>query len=190
MKGEVQMNKLVSKVIILIVILLSVLFITYCDNSSVSREALKMGISVPQEELKAPDVRFDDLNEESHYLSDYKGDVIVLNLWATWCVPCKLEMPSLNRLHNKYKDKGLKVIAINIEEVPSVEKINKFAEDSGIEFFLGLDSYATVSALYFTGSVPSTFVIDKDFNIVGKVTGTADWSTSIAYRLIENLLAE
>jgi thiol-disulfide isomerase/thioredoxin len=175
-------------ILILIIVILGLLFSFCNDDVDIEREARKLGLSIPRENVETFNIRFETLDGETVRLYDYKGKVILLNLWATWCVPCRIEMPSMEKLHQKYKDKDFKLIAVNMEENISIQKINKFINDNELTFEIGLDTYSEAEDKFFTGSIPISYLIDKDFNIAGRVIGTADWSSQPAYTLIDFLL--
>jgi thiol-disulfide isomerase/thioredoxin len=173
---------------IIIIALLGLFF--SCGEVDTEREARKLGLSIPSEEIEAFDISFETLDGERLQLYNYKGQVILLNLWATWCVPCQIEMPSMEKLYKRYKEKGFQLIAVNIEENVKTEKIKEFINDKGLSFQVGLDTYSEAEEKFFTGSIPISYLIDKEFNIVGRILGTADWSSQPAYNIVEQLLEE
>ncbi len=172
---------------ILILMIFSLLFL-FCNDVDIEREARKLGLSIPREDIETFNIRFETLEGETVRLYDYKGKVILLNLWATWCVPCQIEMPSMEKLHQRYKDKDFQLIAINLEENISKQKINSFLNDKDLTFKIGLDTFSEAEDKFFTGSIPISYLIDKNFNIFGRIVGTADWSSQPAYKLIDYLL--
>ena len=130
-----------------------------------------------------------DLSGKSVHLSDFKGKVVLLNFFATWCPPCRDEMPSLEGLFQATKDKGFLVLGIASD--PEGEKvIAPFAKKYGLTFPLLLDTKKEVFNLYFVGKIPVTYLIDKQGRIAGMYPGAADWNSDKAQALIDQLLQE
>ena len=126
----------------------------------------------------APEVTLTDTRGESHSLRDYRGQVVLINLWATWCPPCKAEMPTLQAFYDKYRDEGFTIIAIN--DGDPVEDVLQFEEDYQLSFPIWLDPkyYATEQA-FKTMNLPSSFVIDR--------TGTVRlmWVGAISRKMLD-----
>jgi peroxiredoxin len=93
-------------------------------------------------------------------LQEQRGQVVLVNFWASWCGPCKLEMPHLNRLHDKYRASGVLLLGVNIDEDPRAAQAA--TAKLGVKFPVLLDSDRTVSRLYDMGSMPATVLIDRD----------------------------
>jgi peroxiredoxin len=112
-------------------------------------------------------------------MADARGKTVVLNLWATWCPPCRREMPSLQKLHDKVKDAGIVVMSVSEEDLATVQK---FAKREGYTFPIYASSARAPSA-YATDAIPATFVIAPDGNVVGKMVGAAAWDADefVAY---------
>jgi cytochrome c biogenesis protein CcmG, thiol:disulfide interchange protein DsbE len=114
-----------------------------------------------QTSFPAPELTLTDLDGVTRSLSDYQGQVVLVNLWATWCPPCKEEMPALQAYHDKFKDKGFTVIAINDgDPTPDVEQ---FVKDYKLSFPIWLDpTYIATEDAFKTLNLPSSFVIDRE----------------------------
>jgi thiol-disulfide isomerase/thioredoxin len=109
----------------------------------------------------APELTLTDTQGITHSLADYKGQVVLVNLWATWCPPCKEEMPVIEAYYNKYKDDGFVIIAINDGD-PAPDVI-QFVEDYGLTFPVWLDpTYIATEQAFKTINLPSSFIIDRD----------------------------
>lgn len=122
-----------------------------------------VGYSVsPKVAEVAPDFSLTGLDGKSHRLSDFKGQVVFLNFWATWCAPCVLEMPSIERLYQSLKDKGLTVITINTDDSSSEEKVKKFVDTYGLNFKILRDPNFSVLDSYRVSGFPETFLIDRE----------------------------
>ncbi|HEY4683737.1 MAG TPA: TlpA disulfide reductase family protein [Candidatus Acidoferrales bacterium] len=120
----------------------------------------------------APDFSFDS-NGRSARLGDLRGHVVVLNFWATWCAPCIVEMPSLERLHRALKDKGVIVLAVSVDE--DAEAYQRFVREKGLTFSTARDPGQKIAALYGTFKFPETFVIDRQGRVVRKIIGPLEW---------------
>lgn len=137
---------------------------------------------------EAIDFTYPDLEGKPHKLSDMRGNVVFLNVWATWCDPCREEMPSMQRMYEKYRGKPFKVVAVSIDSV-SDEKVKKFADEFGLTFLILHDQKGSIKDTYKTTGVPETFIIDQNGVVAEKVWGPRDWSNPKNLYTIENLLA-
>lgn len=109
----------------------------------------------------APELTLTDTQGVAHSLSDYRGQVVLINLWATWCIPCKEEMPALQTFHDKNKDNGFTVIAIN--DGDELTDVLQFVKDHDLTFPIWLDpTYIATEQAFKTMNLPSSFVIDRN----------------------------
>jgi peroxiredoxin len=108
----------------------------------------------------APDFLLMELDGGDFRLSDLRGKAVIVNFWATWCTPCRKEMPQFVAAYDRYKDEGLEVVAVNVQESPSI--IRPFAEDFGMEFTVVLDKRGAVSDSYRLIGLPTTYFIDRE----------------------------
>ena len=140
--------------------------------------------------VPAPLETFAALDGTPVRLADFKGRVVVLNFWATWCPPCIREMPSLDRLQAALEDRGLAVLAVSIDR-GGAKVIRPFAERLGLER-LGLyhDSKAALFKAFGVTGLPTTFLIDRRGQIVGAYPGAAEWDGPEARALIEHYLRQ
>ena len=122
-------------------------------------------------------------------LADYKGKVLVLNIWATWCKPCIYEMPSFERLHRQVADTNLAVVAVSIDDVAGADSVFRFARGLGVTFDILLDSTHAIDRDFQVTGYPETFVIARDGTIRKKWIGPLDWSSPASVRLVRDLLA-
>jgi peroxiredoxin len=135
----------------------------------------------------APDFTLSDLDGKNVTLSKFRGKVVLLNFWNTWCGPCRAEMPSLNNLFLELKDKGLVVLSISIDT--SEEPVRAFISERKIVFPVLMDKKQKVYAKkYFLYGLPVTFLIDKKGIIVEKFIGERDWSSQEMKEKIVRLL--
>jgi cytochrome c biogenesis protein CcmG/thiol:disulfide interchange protein DsbE len=140
---------------------------------------------------RAPDftARTVDGSNRVRTLADYKGKVVVLNVWATWCKPCIYEMPSFERLHRQVADTNLAVVAVSIDDLVGADSVFRFARGLGVTFDILLDSTHTIDRTYQTTGYPETFVIARDGTIRKKWIGPLDWSSPANVKLVRDLLA-
>ena len=124
----------------------------------------------------APDFSFPDLEGKIVSLSDYRGKIVLLNIWATWCRPCVDEMPSIEKLYNKFKDKDFQVLAVSID-TQGEKVVDLFMKVHNLSFKALLDTKGSIQRTYRTLGVPESFIIDKNGVIIQKVIGAFDWSS-------------
>ncbi|HVO34039.1 MAG TPA: TlpA disulfide reductase family protein [Gemmatimonadales bacterium] len=122
-------------------------------------------------------------------LAQYKGQVVLLNVWATWCEPCKIEMPSMEQLEKELGPQGLKIVAVSIDE-GGPDVVRQFARDYGLTFRILHDQSGRIQRIYQTTGVPESFVINRQGTIVKKVIGAADWDATVNKDLVRRLLAQ
>lgn len=141
---------------------------------------------------KAPDFRARTLDTPPavRTLADYRGDVVLLNVWATWCGPCRVEMPSMQRLHEEFAGQGLHVVAVSIDQPGFEQAIRDFTREYGLTFDILYDPDGGITTAYQTTGVPYSFVIDRSGTIRKTVLGATDWSSQGNRALVRSLLAE
>jgi peroxiredoxin len=148
-----------------------------------------LGVIRPKVRVEAPPFTLASLGGGQMSLEDFKGKVILLNFWHTNCEPCKKEMPSMERLWKKLKDKGFVVIAVNVD-FGSPERAEKFLRTHGITFPALLDPGGDVRRTYEVAVLPTSYLIGKDGKFLGKVVGERQWDGSEAFELVESLLID
>lgn len=134
----------------------------------------------------APDFTLEDVSGKKVSLKELKGKVVVLNFWATWCPPCKEEMPSFSKLDSMLGKEGLAVVAINDYE--NKKKAVNFANKNGYKFTVLIDESGKVSESYKASFLPTTFVIDKNGMAIGKAVGARDWASPVAIKIFQEFL--
>jgi peroxiredoxin len=142
---------------------------------------------------KAPDFHATTMVPGSKTLkniSDYRGHVVLLNLWATWCGPCKQEMPGIQALHESLGPSGLRIVALSVDEPDMDDAIRAFVAEHKLTFEILHEGSGTIERDYQTSGVPETFLIGKDGVIRKRVIGAAEWNSEGNVRLIRGLLAE
>ena len=121
-------------------------------------------------------------------LADYRGDVVVLNIWATWCAPCIVEMPSFERLKRAVPDSDLHIVAVSIDQVVGADSVRAFARGLGVTFDVLHDSTTSIDRAYQVTGYPETFVIARDGTIRKKWIGPLEWDAPGNVALIRELL--
>ena len=119
---------------------------------------------------KAPDFNLKDQYGVTHSLENYKGKVIFLNFWATWCPPCKKEMPDVESIYKEYGENKKDVVILGVNSEKENE-VKKFLKDKGYTFPTVIDENSEVMRKYFIQAFPTSFVIDKEGNVYGYVMG-------------------
>ena len=141
---------------------------------------------------KAPDFTaftLDSVPREKH-LSDYRGQVLMINVWATWCLPCRVEMPSIEALNKSYAQKGLKIVAVSIDDPGTDAGIRAFIKQYGLSFEVLHNPKGAISDLYDITGYPETFIVGKDGLIRKKLMSATDWNSPDARALMDRLLSE
>ena len=136
---------------------------------------------------KAPAFTLIDLQGRRLALSDYRGEVVLLNFWATWCAPCLVEMPGMERLYQDLKKEGFEILAVSSD--PQGRAVTQpFVESKGLTFPVLHDSDYRVSGRYGVRTLPMSFLIDRNGTLIHRVFGARDWNTPEARTLIQTLL--
>lgn len=140
---------------------------------------------------RAPQIRAVTLDEapEERTLADYRGEVVLLNVWATWCLPCEAEMPSMELLHRAYADSGLRIVAVSIDEPGTEQMIRDFVARHELTFEVLHDPAKAITRTYRTTGVPESFVIGRD-GVIRRKTYYQDWNTPANRALISQLVRE
>jgi peroxiredoxin len=138
---------------------------------------------------KAPDYRMVNLatGDSVSLRALARGDVALVNIWATWCEPCKEEMPAMQRAYADLAPRGFRIIAVSIDNGDG-EAVKAFAQQLGITFDILQDRSGAIQQLYQTTGVPESFLLDREGTIVKRVIGAHDWASGANRKLIERYL--
>lgn len=136
----------------------------------------------------APDISLYDLDGKEVRLSDFRGEVVMLNFWATWCPGCREEMPSKETLYQQYKEKGFVILAVDVKD--NQEKVKKFMKEKNLTFPVLLDWNEAICEEYEILYFPTTFIIDQNGVIRAVVVGERNWEETQNSRLITDLLTK
>jgi peroxiredoxin len=169
------------------IVLIAVAAIGFAITRVLGTELTPMGVGT-----RAPDFQAATLDTPAKQVSlaDYKGRVVLINIWATWCQPCRVEIPSIERLYRAYGPRGLNVVAVSIDDPGSESAIRAFVHDMGMTFQVLHDPSGRIERAYQTTGYPETVIVGKDGVIRKKIAGAIDWNSEGNRRLIERLLAE
>jgi len=139
---------------------------------------------------KAPDFKATSIDgvPQAKTMADYKGQIVLLNVWATWCLPCRTEMPSIEALHDRFGARGLKVVAVSIDNPGTEDAIRRFRDQYGLTFEILHDASGKIKQDYQTTGVPETFVIGRDGVIRKKVIAADNWDSPANRALFAELL--
>lgn len=149
-------------------------------TSSAANPAPQRGFSAPEFSLQTPD-------GETYTLSELQGRPVLVNLWASWCTPCRREMPAMERMYQEFKDDGFIVLAVNATNQDSINNATAFVEQLGLTFPILLDINGEVSDLYQLRALPSSFFIDSN-GIIQEVVIGGPMAEVLLRTRVENLL--
>ncbi|MEM5948499.1 TlpA disulfide reductase family protein [Spirochaetia bacterium 38H-sp] len=166
-----------------------VLNITKVSKDTSLEDYLKnAGFATPDKPVKAPDFIVKALDGKDVSLSDYEGKVVFLNFWATWCPPCRMEMPWIETMVQKIKGHDVVFLAINVQE--DKDTVKAFIEENNYTFPVLLDTSGTVSGIYGVSGIPTTYFIDKKGMVRGRLVGAHNWDSDPIYKIIKKALEE
>ena len=136
----------------------------------------------------APDFNLLDANGSPVGLSGYRGKLVLLNFWATWCGPCREEMPSMEQLSRNFGGQSLAVVAVNQRE--SAALVNKFMRTHGLNFTAPLDTTGRVASYYRVYGIPVSYLIDADGQAIGMKSGPMDWASPAVMKVLRKLAGD
>jgi peroxiredoxin len=174
--------KLQLTILFVIVVAGSVIFLSLNE-----RDATLTPVRPIQVGLLAPNFTFPDLNGQKVSLSDHRGKVVLVNIWATWCLPCREEMPSMQKLYERFKGESFEILAVSIDATGR-EAVAPFMRELNLTFPALLDPKGNIKLLYGTTGVPESFIIDKDGILAERIIGPLDWATPKVFRFFQDLI--
>jgi thiol-disulfide isomerase/thioredoxin len=170
-----------------IIILLGFFLVILSGCSDSSQQSPSAG--PPAVGQMAPDFTLNDLGGKSQTLSALRGKVVIVNFWATWCPPCREEMPSMEQLHRELADEGLVILAVNIEK-NGRQTVPQLLAGNPHSFPILIDEQETVQKRYGVFKFPESFIVRKDGVIDDKVIGAIDWAHPPTIAYFRNLLKD
>lgn len=156
--------------------------------ASIDKLYKKLGVERPEKKILAPDFTLEDLSGKRLSLKNLKGKVVFLNFWATWCIPCREEMPTMEKLYRELRNEGLEIVAIDVME--SKKDVREFVEELGLTFTVLLDRDGEVSKAYGAWAIPATHIINRKAELVGKAMGPRQWDSEDAKTFFRELLSQ
>ncbi len=148
----------------------------------------KSGFAVAAKPAAAEDFTLGSLDGSRRSLSSFKGKVVFLSFWATWCGPCKAELPSIQALYNKLESKGLAVVAVDMGEQKPV--VAQFVKDYSLTFPVLLDGDVAVGSAYGASSIPTNYLLDRSGRLIARIVGFdgTDWTSAERLDLFDKIL--
>ena len=131
-------------------------------------------------------INLQDVNGNRVDIADFEGKIVFLNFWTTWCPTCRIEMPSMEKLHQKLKGKDFALVTINLQEPAS--RVKAFFEAYKLTFTALLDSTGEVGVSFGIRAIPTTFILDRTGRIIGRVNGPREWDSKASIALFEKLI--
>ena len=156
--------------------------------SDIQQSLIELGFRVFKSPVEAPEFNLENLAGDSITLSSYRGKIVLLNFWATWCPPCRAEMPSMQKLQDRYAGDDMTVLAVDLQE--SRAAVEKFVDEYELAFAIPLDTDGRVGALYGVRSIPTTYIIGRDGMVIAGAVGGRDWSTEEVFLFFDELVKE
>ncbi|HLC40786.1 MAG TPA: TlpA disulfide reductase family protein [Methylomirabilota bacterium] len=156
-------------------------------GSAPAEEPDQAPLQILEPRRKVPDFSLQDLDGKTVTLKEFRGKVVFLNFWATWCPPCREEMPAMQKIYTELQDKGLVMLAVNFMETPNT--IRPFVKEHKLTFPILLDS-GTVMVSFGVLGLPATYLIDRQGKAAARALGGRDWSNQESLRMIRKLLDE
>jgi peroxiredoxin len=136
----------------------------------------------------APNFTLSTVDGQQVSLHQYRGKVVFLNFWATWCIPCREEMPALEQLHQTYQSQDLTILSIDLKE--SADQVRAFFQKHSLSFPALLDQNGSVFRDYLVAGMPTTYLIGRDGTLRARGVGGRDWTRTEALQLIKELIQE
>ncbi len=144
------------------------------DPEAVRQAIADLGFEPARKEARV-DFELAALDGAPRTLDDYAGSYVLLNFWATWCAPCRIEMPALERLHLQLAERGLRVVGVDLGETPA--EVERFVAETGITFEIVIDADLSTSRVYAARSLPMTYILDPAGTIVARAIGVREWDS-------------
>ena len=145
----------------------------------------KVGVQPIEPPVQLDNFRLRDVHGNSVALSDFRGKVVFLNFWTTWCAPCRIEMPDMERLHRRLRHKKFVLVAVSMKEPGNL--VSKYLQANKLSFRTLLDEHGALSRSLGVFSIPVTFIIDKQGRIIGNAIGPREWAGNDAISLFDYL---
>ncbi len=147
------------------------------------------GVQMPREHKPAPDFSLPGFDGGTVHLSELRGQLVLLHFWATWCVPCRHEMPLLHGMEKKLKGKSFRIVCVNVDR-GGEQDVQDFMQEVSPGFHTLLDPEGGVRNRYEVRALPTSYLIGGDGKIIGRIIGEREWNSEASLHLFRQLLAE
>jgi len=186
------MRKKILLPLIILIVAGVMIFVAFLSKSDRKNNLIKPEIPQTQKELPeigypAPGFTLKDLKYGEQVLSNYKGKVVLLNFWASWCGPCRSEMPSMENLYQRMKDRNFEILAVSVDQT-GTKKVSDFVSNYKLTFPILLNPEGNVAIQYRVTALPTSFILDKKGIVRSKLVGARNWTDPNLVSQIENLL--
>jgi len=156
------------------------------ENRSLDQLLVDMGVAVFPSTTRPVEVLLQDLNGADVNISDFRGKIVFLNFWATWCPTCVVEMPSMEKLHRKLNNQDFALVTISIQD--SAAEVQRFFKQNQLTFTALLDTIGKTIPEFAIRAIPTTLILDKSGRIVGRVMGMREWDSRESIAMFEQLI--
>lgn len=154
--------------------------------AEISEALTRAGIQTVRERVPIADFSLPRLGGGTLSLSELRGKVVFLNFWATWCPPCREEMPSMEKLYNTFKAEGFEILAVDLQE--DEKTVADFVKKYKLTFPVVLDTSGRTGSTYGVRGIPTTYIVDREGGIIGAVVGGKNWDTPEVFSAFETLV--
>ncbi len=169
---------------------MALVILAFSDSAAIETNPFEtLGIVKPKTRVEAPAFTLAAIDGTNVSLKDFRGKIIFLNFWATWCVPCQKEMPGMEKLWSTYGDHDFVIIAVAADK-GSPDNVRRFANRLGVSFPVLLDPEGGVRNSYEVSALPTTYIIGMDGKISGRIIGAIDWDMAMFRELIDTLSSD
>ena len=155
------------------------------SNAVLAEDTTQQTLPRVEKAFTAPDFTLESESGKAYHLADYRGQVVMINFWATWCPPCRREMPSMQRMWKKIKGKGVQVFAVNVGE--DADTIFEFLGTYPVSFPLLMDIDGSVIKQYPVTGLPTTYIVNPEGNVVYRAVGSREWDDPALYEQLLQL---
>jgi peroxiredoxin len=156
------------------------------ESTEIEKLFKELGIAKVDTIKEPVDFSLVNLQAKIVQFSEYRGKIVFLNFWATWCTPCRIEMPAMEKLYNKFKSREFDMVAVSLKE--SVKDVRSFFKQNKLTFTALVDPKGKVAQKLRVISIPTTLIINKEGLIIGYAIGPRDWESKMSFALFEKLI--
>jgi len=158
------------------------------ESRALDQLLVDMGVEIFPSNSSQVEVRLPDLNGADVNISDFRGKIVFLNFWATWCPTCVIEMPAMEKLHRKLKHKDFAMVSVSLQD--SAAQVQRFFKQNQLTFTVLLDSFGKTVPEFAIRAIPTTLILDKTGRIVGRVIGQREWDSRESIAMFDQLIDE